>query len=62
MRFNGTLLLSLFYQFAVCPVAQQQTDSPQNNALPGSRFTGNYRETGTELDVQLVNQGEILYI
>ena len=46
----------------VSPLAQQEADGSQEDALSGSRLARNDRETTFEANVQVVNEGVVLYV
>ena len=59
---NDALVGALLDGLQVGALTQQHADSPEDDAFACTCFSGNHRETLTELDVEAVDQRKVLDI
>jgi hypothetical protein len=62
MGFYAATVLSRFDGFDVGTVAQQQSESSQDDTLSGSGLTRDDGEAGWKSDVELIDEGKVLDI
>ena len=61
-RLNDTFILPVRDGFAVRPGAQYQRQCTEDNTLTGTGLTCQHRETLAEIDIQMADQGVVLYV